>query len=136
MNRLIPLFGSHFMILLGGMSEKTRKPLSLIQQHPSDQSKPLPSTSIIAPCGTSLSNAGSIRSMEPMVLGVWALADEISMAAIVMAQMKAVMGLVIEWPLLKARGVVMDGVEFIAWENGKQIWGWRTGECGRELNRR
>src|SRR5947208_12013009 len=70
----MPLLGSHFMILLGGMSEKTRKPLSLIQQQPSAQSKPEPRTSIVAPCGTSLSNSGSRRSMEPMVFGVWELA--------------------------------------------------------------
>src|SRR3954447_9220584 len=70
----MPLLGSHFMILLGGMSEKTRKPLSLIQQQPSAQSKPLPSTSILASAGTSLSNAGSSRSIEPMVLGDWAWA--------------------------------------------------------------
>src|SRR6476620_3675209 len=64
----MPLLGSHFMILLGGMSEKTRKPLSLIQQQPSAQSKPSPRTSIVAPCETSLSKAGSSRSMEPIDL--------------------------------------------------------------------
>src|SRR6478672_10771539 len=73
MNRLTPLFGSHFMILFGGMSEKTRKPLSLIQHGPSDQSKPSPSTSITAPAGTSLSKAGSSRSIEPIDFGVWAV---------------------------------------------------------------
>src|SRR5437764_7629766 len=67
----MPLLGSHFMILLGGMSEKTRNPLSLSQQQPSAQSKPSPRTSIFASAGTSLSNAGSSRSMEPMVF-VWA----------------------------------------------------------------
>src|SRR5262245_38936536 len=75
MNTLtMPLFGSHFMILFGGMSEKTRNPLFLIQQQPSAQSKPEPSTSIDAPGGTSLSNSGSRRSIEPMVFGVWELA--------------------------------------------------------------
>src|SRR5262245_56997541 len=76
MKTLIPPFGSHFMILLGGMSEKTRKPLSLIPQQPSDQSKPSPSTSITAPAGTSLSKAGSSRSIEPIDLGVRAVEVE------------------------------------------------------------
>src|SRR5262245_66534252 len=75
----MPLFGSHFMILLGGMSENTRKPLSLIQQQPSAQSKPSPSTSITAPAGTRLSNAGSSRSIEPMDLGDWAVAEAMVM---------------------------------------------------------
>src|SRR5437899_4266554 len=70
----MPVLGSHFMILLGGMSEKTRKPLSLIQQQPSVHLNPLPSTSIFASAGTSLSNAGSSRSIEPIVLGAWAWA--------------------------------------------------------------
>src|SRR5690349_12871501 len=62
------------MILFGGMSEKTRKPFSLIQQHPSAQSNPAPSTSITTPCGINLSNSGSSRSIEPIVFGVCELA--------------------------------------------------------------
>src|SRR5437868_485575 len=72
MKTLIPPLGSHFMILLGGMSLNSKYPLSLIQHTPSDQSNPSPSTSMTAPAGTSLSNAGSSRSMEPMDLGVCA----------------------------------------------------------------
>jgi hypothetical protein len=57
------------MTALLGMSENNRNLPSLIQTGPSHHSKPSPMTSIAASLGTSLSKAGSRRSMLPTVRG-------------------------------------------------------------------